>query len=408
MSKNKNIIDRIICALPFAFYFSVLTVIAIARAFNLIDMRSNAIDIVTTSTFAYALICFPKHIRMAIENVGKHFIKSTKLSYFVVLLVICLITSGLFCVFNLSLSDNIEDALCVFSFALLIIEMAKNNTEDNEEHDGYKFLGVLGIILLALFLIVGVPLIINECYKANCGYITVWDGADVLGYYGAILGSIIAVATLGITIIFTKKQIQRESFVKTETEKWSKIEAVFADVLDEINPIRVMKDTMDNGITDPGKTMNILQKYQLTCEMAEDKLKVCVSSKDYAYVKTLVDSTVSAAKQFVATSQKQIDEYSKLLSLKRREIAEKAIKLQKQYPGSFSQTDMAEHSEVLEKTKDVKFDNIKNALCQFINETVAINNTVYKPLLKSKNKVFEEINADIQRRADEILRLRRK
>lgn len=201
-------------------------------------------------------------------------------------------------------------------------------------------------------------MLINECYKANCGYITVWDGADVIGYYGAILGSIIAVATLGVTIIFTKKQIQRDSFIKAETEKWSKIEAVFADVLDDINPIRVMKDTMDNGITDPGKAMNILQKYQLTCEMAGDQLKVCVSSNDYAYVKPLVDSTVSAAKQFVATSQKQIDEYSNLLSLKRREIAEKAIKLQKQYPGSFLQTDMAEHNEVLEKTKDIKFDNI--------------------------------------------------
>lgn len=271
-----------------------------------------------------------------------------------------------------------------------------------------KITKIVMAVMATIFFVVGIPLIINECYKANCGYITVWNGADVLGYYGAILGSIIAVATLGVTIIFTKKQIQRDSFIKTETEKWSKIEAVFADVLDDINPIRVMKDTMDNGITDPGKAMNILQKYQLTCEMAGDQLKVCVSSNDYAYVKPLVDSTVSAAKQFVATSQKQIDEYSNLLSLKRREIAEKAIKLQKQYPGSFSQTDMAEHNEVFEKTKDIKFDNIKNSLCQFINETVAINNSVYKPLLKSKNKVFEEINADIQRRADEILRLRRK
>ena len=30
-----------------------------------------------------------------------------------------------------------------------------------------KFLVVLG----AVFLVVGIPIIINECYKANCGYI---------------------------------------------------------------------------------------------------------------------------------------------------------------------------------------------------------------------------------------------
>ena len=179
------------------------------------------------------------------------------------------------------------------------------------------------IILGAIFLIIGVPIIINECYKANLGYTTVWNGADALGYYGAILGSVIAVATLAITIIFTKKQIQRDNFLKTETEKWEKVESVFATVLNDINPIRVMKDTMDNGITDPGKAMNILQKYQLTCEMAGDQLNVCLSSKDYASVKTLIDSIISATKQFVAVAQKQIDQYSNLLSLKQREIAEK-------------------------------------------------------------------------------------
>ena len=263
-------------------------------------------------------------------------------------------------------------------------------------------------IVIVVSLVVGIPIAINECYKSNSGYITVWGGADVLGYYGSILGSVIAVATLAITIIFTKKQIQRDSFLKSETEKWAKIEDVFSSVLNEINPIRVMKDTMDNGLTDPGKAMNILQKYQLTCEMAGDQLKVCVSSNDYAYVKSLVDSTVSAAKQFVAISQKQIDEYSNLLSLKRREIAEKAIKLQKQYPGSFSKEDIAEHNEVLEKTKDIKFDSIQMELCLFINETVSISNNVYKPLLRMKNKVFEEINAEVQQKADEILRLRRK
>ena len=29
-------------------------------------------------------------------------------------------------------------------------------------------------IITAIFLIVGIPIIINECYKADCGYITVW------------------------------------------------------------------------------------------------------------------------------------------------------------------------------------------------------------------------------------------
>ena len=264
------------------------------------------------------------------------------------------------------------------------------------------------IILGAIFLIIGVPIIINECYKANFGYSTVWNGADALGYYGAILGSVIAVATLAITIIFTKKQIQRDNFIKNETEKWSKIERVFAAVLDDINPIRVMKDTMDNGITDPGKAMNILQKYQLTCEMAGDQLKVCVHSKDYVSVKPLVDSIISVTKQFVAVAQKQINQYSNLLSLRQRELAEQAVKIQAQNPGAFSQKDISEHLETIERTKDIKFDTIRMELCLFINETVELNNNVYKPLLKTKNEVFESINADIQKKADDILRIGKK
>lgn len=45
---------------------------------------------------------------------------------------------------------------------------------------------LLWVIIGAVFLIAGIPIIINECYKANCGYLTVWDGADMLGQNMAI------------------------------------------------------------------------------------------------------------------------------------------------------------------------------------------------------------------------------
>lgn len=52
--------------------------------------------------------------------------------------------------------------------------------------------------VIALLLIVGVPIIINECYKTNSGYMTMWDAADVLSYYGAIIASI--GAALGVFV----------------------------------------------------------------------------------------------------------------------------------------------------------------------------------------------------------------
>ena len=51
---------------------------------------------------------------------------------------------------------------------------------------------------IALLLIVGVPIIINECYKTNSGYMTMWGAADALAYYGAIIASI--GAALGVFV----------------------------------------------------------------------------------------------------------------------------------------------------------------------------------------------------------------
>ena len=103
---------------------------------------------------------------------------------------------------------------------------------------------ILAVLIITIF-VVGIPIVINECYKANCGYSTAWDASAMLGYYGVILGAIITVLTLIATITFTKKQIQRESFLKTESEKWSKLKSIFLDILSNINPMVTLKDVMD-------------------------------------------------------------------------------------------------------------------------------------------------------------------
>ena len=151
-----------------------------------------------------------------------------------------------------------------------------------------RIIKIIGLIILFAFLIVGIPVIINECYKANRGYLTVWSGSDVLGYYGSILGSAIAAITLVVTIVFTKKQIQRESYLKSEEEKWAKIENVFSDMLVKINPINTLLKTMDNGLTDPTKAINILQKYQMDCKIAGEQLNSHLNIKDFQKVESLI------------------------------------------------------------------------------------------------------------------------
>ena len=52
-----------------------------------------------------------------------------------------------------------------------------------------KIIKIIAIVLVILTLVFGVPIIINECYKANCGCSTALDASAMLGYYGVILGA---------------------------------------------------------------------------------------------------------------------------------------------------------------------------------------------------------------------------
>lgn len=261
---------------------------------------------------------------------------------------------------------------------------------------------ILGIIA-AIFLIVGIPIIINECYKANCGYITVWDGADVLGYYGTILGSIIAVATLAITIIFTKKQIQRDSFLKNENEKWNRLKAIFMQTLSDINPMRVLNDVMDNGITDPSKAINLLQRYQLDCKIANDILNAHLNIVDYPKFKKLIDSIAATAEEFVSISQKEVDQYSDLRIWQHKDTAYEVLKTEKDHPSYFSREHIALNEEIVEKCKSISYESINQQIALLNTEFVQLYEEKYRALLQLTGSTFEVISMETQQQADRML-----
>ena len=271
-----------------------------------------------------------------------------------------------------------------------------------------KAVKIVLIVLGAIFLIIGVPIIINECYKANSGYTTVWDGADALGYYGSILGSIIAVATLAITIIFTKKQIQRESFIRTETEKLSKLETIFGEILDSINPMETMKKVMDNGFIDPTKAINILQKYQLNCKTACDRLNAHLNMSDYPKFKKIIESIASISEEFVSISQGEIDQYSDLRLWSHRETSLKMLRNEEIIPGSFLPKDIAFSKDIVEKTNAIDYANIEKTIATLNGNFVDLYETKFRGLLQLYGATFEESKTEIHKKADGILRIGRK
>ena len=262
-----------------------------------------------------------------------------------------------------------------------------------------KFLVVLG----AVFLVVGIPIIINECYKADCGYITVWDGSDVLGYYGTILGSVIAVISIIVTIAFTKKQIQRDSFLKNENEKWDRLKSIFLQTLSDINPMRILKDVMDNGFTDPTKAITLLQRYQLDCKIANDLLNAHLNMNDYPKFKELIDSIATTAEVFVDISQKEIDQYSDFQLLQHKDTALEMLSIEKERPGSFSKENIAFNKDLLEKTKTISHESINRQITQLNTEFIQAYEEKYRALLQLTGSTFETIAIETQRQADSML-----
>ena len=110
---------------------------------------------------------------------------------------------------------------------IAIVEKQRRKMKKKLNFSIKKIVVLILFVLAILVLVVGVQIIINLCYKTENGSPTEWDASAMLGYYGAIIGAIATIITVVLTIVFTKKQIQRESFLHRENEKWSKLENIF-------------------------------------------------------------------------------------------------------------------------------------------------------------------------------------
>lgn len=78
---------------------------------------------------------------------------------------------------------------------------------------------IIWVVLAAIFFTFLVPIAINELYKLDIGYQTVWGASEVLAYYAELLGGIIAIVVLIITVYFSRKDIKKQlSFAKAQTK----------------------------------------------------------------------------------------------------------------------------------------------------------------------------------------------
>ena len=261
----------------------------------------------------------------------------------------------------------------------------------------------------AAFVLVGIPILINECYKAGGGYVTIWEAPDVLSYYGTVVSAVIAVATIAITISFNRKQIQREGYLKTETDRWTKIEEEVAKALDKINPQRLLmvnaKSLKYSVMERPNYAVSEIQQYQMDCRVALDQVNFYLAKTDYTKLKPLLDAVFSASEEFFEIAKQECELYTRIPMITGREVAVGLLKAERNFPNTYSEDELHYASNVLKETNGVTLENVVKGIGQQNEKLADLYSTTYRNISPLKCKIFNEIYAEIQENADQILRL---
>lgn len=163
-----------------------------------------------------------------------------------------------------------------------------------------KFIAI--IISIILVSVVVIPIAINESYKHGVVYVTKWDAADVLSFYGTLLGAATTAITLIGTIQFTRKQIQRNQFLEDNRRKWEKVESIITQALIDVSPLKILNGCeMDMNIS-PIANLHViiskLQSYAATAKTSLDMISCYIDPVEYTYVASYVKELHNAIKQF--------------------------------------------------------------------------------------------------------------
>lgn len=245
---------------------------------------------------------------------------------------------------------------------------------------------VILVIIAFLVFTIGIPTIINEAYKYGAlhgGYVTEWDAADVLSYYGTLLGAGTTIAALVATIAFTKKQIEHDRFLEHNYMKWEKIESVITKILTDISPLCISEfEKMDDTSMQTLFAMFVhLQAYETAIKSSLDTMKCHINPHDYQKIAAFEEQLSNCITQFSEIEQELRNEIGKVIFV--------AVVNQGTIPGP--------------------------AWLMFYNATRGISERIppvhdgpYQELLSKKREVFDRIYADIEQQAEEILQFKKR
>lgn len=271
-----------------------------------------------------------------------------------------------------------------------------------------KTIKIILSIFVALLLVVAAPVIISVCFSAGNNNQSPLRASDILGYYGTILGAVVTIGALIATILFTKRQIQRQSFIDLQEKKWDKIDALVSDVLETIHPYR-MNEILANAIwKDKGEVISDLHLYIHRLYLAQDSLTGNITSEDYNEIKALVDGILNAAQQYSDIALELINQHSKFLQLKMREHAQSSLRIMQSNPNTYDAKMADEYLQIIQEYGDLSNESIIKEINKVQSKITELHHNGYINLLAQKRQTFSEITEKRNQEANKILNLRKK
>ena len=136
---------------------------------------------------------------------------------------------------------------------------------------------IVVLIITTLILSAIVPIIINECYKVNTGYMTLWGAQDILAYFGEILGALGSIF-IGIIALAQSEQANKINDRLLQLEEKENTPYLFIDTTKssvetfnnhEVDISLYLKNTTDNvinilGVNDLKMAPFLLEKSRLS------------------------------------------------------------------------------------------------------------------------------------------------
>lgn len=176
---------------------------------------------------------------------------------------------------------------------------------------------VCSIVIALLFFIVVIPVLINLCYSCDhVLYATQWGAADVLIYYGAILGATVTAACLAGTIRFNIKQIEYSSIIKDEHRKWETLETQVDMVLETLAPMNMNVD-FENEFSFfdiPRRCAHRLRLYRLNANNAVNRLVILTLSNTSSDLQKLIEVINKANVEFCNFASEEIKLYDQIIA----------------------------------------------------------------------------------------------